>query len=204
MSAATAYLVTRLEDGFGDVFPLQEGQRLTLGRADTNSVVLKNELCSQEHAEVYFADGHWRVRDLDSLNGTCLNGAPLDGEWELAPGDELQVGRTKLLFVANLGELPPLPAAPSATDGVSIKKRLGQTRFLTPQPETHADETPPPGQSSRDNLSRDLSLLYRLALDMGSAKSCLEEVGGIRLAGKRSRAAQCHRTRRGPGRHLDD
>jgi len=170
-AAATAYLVTRLEDGFGDVFPLQEGQRFTLGRANTNRVVLKDELCSREHAEVYFADGHWRVRDLDSLNGTRLNGAPLDGEWELAPGDEFQVGRTKFLFVENLGELPTLPAAPRATDGVSIKKRLGQTRFLTPQPETHADVTPPPGQSGHHNLSRDLSLLYRLALDMGSANT---------------------------------
>src|SRR5205823_13250377 len=52
---------------------------------------------------------------------------------------------------------------------VSIKKRLGQTRFLTPLPEGSQDtgETPPPTQ--RHALSRDLALLYRLALDMGSA-----------------------------------
>jgi Nif-specific regulatory protein len=176
MAAATsAYLVIRLDDGYGDVFPLQEGQRFTLGRANTNRIVLKDELCSREHAEVYFADGRWRLRDLSSLNGTRLNGAPLDGEWELAPTDEFQVGRTKVLFVENLGELPTLPAPPrdtgTDTDGVSIKKRLGQTRFLTPEPETPGDETPPPGQSTRHSLSRDLSLLYRLALDMGSANT---------------------------------
>src|SRR5438105_87055 len=161
---AAAYLVIRLEDGYGDVFPLQEGQRFTLGRANTNRIVLKDDLCSREHAEVYFADGRWRLRDLDSLNGTRLNGAPLDGEWELAPADEFQVGRTKVLFVENLGELPSLAAVARDTDGVSIKKRLGQTRFLTPQPEapqpeTRPDETPAPGMSrGRHSLSRDLSL----------------------------------------------
>src|SRR5437764_7552744 len=123
MEAGTGpYLVTRRDDGYGDVIALEVGQRCTLGRANTNRVVLKDELCSREHAEVYFADGRWRLRDLKSLNGTRLNGAPLDGEWELAPTDEFQVGRTKVLFVENLGELPTLPAGPRDTDGVSIKK----------------------------------------------------------------------------------
>src|SRR4029077_8942241 len=67
-----------------------------------------------------------------------------------------------------LEELPNLPlAAPPEEEGVSIKKRSGQTRFLTPVP----DDDPPPEDTApgRRNLSRDLSLLYRLALDMGSA-----------------------------------
>jgi Nif-specific regulatory protein len=172
-AAAGAFLVVRLEDGYGDVFPLVVGQRYTLGRAATNRIVLKDDLCSREHAEVYFAEGRWRLRDLESLNGTRLNGSPLDSEWELAPGDEVLVGRSQLLFVDSMDQLPDVPAAPRAGEGVSIKKRLGQTRFLTPQPpglsldEPVGDNTVP--VSSRHSLSRDLSLLYRLALDMGSA-----------------------------------
>jgi Nif-specific regulatory protein len=168
--AAAAYLVVRLDDGYGDVFPLQEGQRLTLGRASTNPIVLKDELCSREHAEVYHADGHWRLRDLKSLNGTRLNGSPLDGDSELAPGDVFQTGRTRFLFVRKLEELPAVSAPPREVEGVSIKKRLGQTRFLTPLPEPSSSEsTLQASEVSRHNLSRDLSLLYRLALDMGSA-----------------------------------
>ena len=49
------YLVTRRDDGYGEVFPLQAGQRTTLGRAGTNRILLKDELCSREHAEVHFA-----------------------------------------------------------------------------------------------------------------------------------------------------
>src|SRR5262245_26484899 len=168
------YLVIRLDDGFGEVFPLEPGQRCTLGRANTNRIVLKDELSSREHAEVYFAEGRWRLRDLKSLNGTRLNGQPLDSEWELGPGDEFQVGRTQFIYVEKLEELPGAPGQPRDTsedvDGVSIKKRLGQTRFLTPVPEA-APEDGASTLTARHSLSRDLSLLYRLALDMGSANT---------------------------------
>src|SRR5262249_46813012 len=139
----TAYLVVRREDGFGDVYPLIAGQRFTLGRAATNRIVLKDELCSREHAEVYHADGRWRLRDLDSLNGTRVNGDPLDSEWELSPGDEVNVGRTHLIFVEDMAQLPDLPPRDEADDGVSIKKRLGQTRFLTPVPSDGHDDSQP-------------------------------------------------------------
>src|SRR5262249_35861856 len=50
---ATAYVAIRREDGSGDVCALMAGQRYTLGRATTNRIVLKDELCSREHAEIY-------------------------------------------------------------------------------------------------------------------------------------------------------
>jgi Nif-specific regulatory protein len=180
------YLVIRLEDGFGEVFPLEPGQRYTLGRANTNRIVLKDDLASREHAEVYFADGHWRLRDLKSLNGTRLNGQAVDGEGELAPGDEFQVGRSVFLHVLSLAELPSPPAPPEqngadAGTGIAIRKRLGQTRFLTPVPEAVSDETMTP-DGGRRSLSRDLSLLYRLALDMGSANT-RDELARIVLDG---------------------
>jgi transcriptional regulator with GAF, ATPase, and Fis domain/pSer/pThr/pTyr-binding forkhead associated (FHA) protein len=173
MSAGTtAYLVVRREDGFGDVFPLVVGQTYTLGRAATNRIVLKDDLCSREHAEISYRGGRWRLRDLNSLNGTRVNGVRLDDEWELAPQDDVYLGRTHLLFVEDMAQLPDLPPQKeqASSEGVAIRKRLGQTRFLTPQSELAADQgTIVPGQ--RHALSRDLSLLYRLALDMGSAST---------------------------------
>src|SRR5262245_36482623 len=133
-TGATAYLVVLREDGFGDVFPLAVGQKYTLGRASTSRFVLKDDLCSREHAEVFHSDGRWRVRDLNSLNGTRVNREPLDGEGrELAPNDELHLGRTHLLFVEDMNQLPDLPDQAGPPEGVSIKKRLWFTRFLEPR-----------------------------------------------------------------------
>src|SRR6516165_922237 len=106
---ASAYLVIRRDDGFGEVYPLVEGQRCTLGRANTNRIVIKDELSSREHAEVHYGDGRWRLRDLGSLNGTRLNGAAVDSEWELGPGDEINIGRTRFMFVQDMSQLPNLP-----------------------------------------------------------------------------------------------
>ena len=113
-SSTTAYLVVRRDDGFGDVFPLTPGQSCGLGRASTNRIVLKDDLCSREHAEVSSSDSRWRVRDLGSLNGTFVNDrnighrekgtrpwetvpADLDGV-ELHAGDRLAVGSSEFLI----------------------------------------------------------------------------------------------------------
>src|SRR5262249_41374025 len=46
-SAATAFLVVKRDDGFGDVFQLVAGQRYNMGRATSNRIVLKDDLCSR-------------------------------------------------------------------------------------------------------------------------------------------------------------
>ena len=45
----------------------------------------------------------YRVRDVGSLNGTYINRERID-EQELGEGDELQVGKFKLVFVFGTGE----------------------------------------------------------------------------------------------------
>jgi Nif-specific regulatory protein len=174
---AAAYLVIRRDDGFGDVYPLTPGQRYTLGRAATNPIIIKDDLCSREHAEVSFAEGRWHLRDLKSLNGTRINGGPLNGEWTLSPADEVHLGHTRLVFVENMAQLPDLPFLPS-TENVAIKKRLGHTRFLTPLPAVppSAGDQADGRAETRHELSFDLARLYRLAVDMGAASSYAELV----------------------------
>ena len=172
-TGAAAYLVVRREDGYGDVFPLTSGQRHLMGRANTNRIVLKDDLCSREHAEIFQLDGHWFLRDLNSLNGTRVNGDTLSTDRELQPKDEVGLGRSFLVFVDNLNQLPSLPTAPSPSDGtVSIKKRLRQTRFLSPigpEKTPNRSAVAQQAQPASHNLGEDLALLYRLALQMGSA-----------------------------------
>ena len=124
----TAYLVVRRDDGFGDVFPLDRRHSVHLGRAATNRIVLKDDLCSREHAEVCFADGRWRVRDLGSLNGTRVNGERLDGEWELAPSDEVHLGRTPLAVRRGHGPAARPAAGRRADAGRRRRSRSASAR----------------------------------------------------------------------------
>ena len=65
-----AYLVIREGSKWTDVFRLVPGQAVTIGRAPTNQIVVKDERCSRCHAEIFFSDSQWMLRDLDSRNGT--------------------------------------------------------------------------------------------------------------------------------------
>jgi transcriptional regulator with GAF, ATPase, and Fis domain len=175
-AGTTAFLVVCRDDGFGDVFQLVAGQSFTLGRAPTNQIVVKDDLCSREHAEVYSSSDRWWLRDLHSLNGTRVNDERVETERELEPLDKVQLGRTQYIFVEDMDQLPNVPAQEAQAGDLAIKKRLNQTRFLTPLPLPHAPEATPPENpeqtlplNAQGTLSRDLSLLYRLALDMGTA-----------------------------------
>ena len=72
-----AYLVIREGAKWTDVFRLTPGQTVTIGRSPTNQIIIKDERCSRNHAELFLADDQWTLRDLDSRNGTVL-GSEID------------------------------------------------------------------------------------------------------------------------------
>ena len=80
-----AYLVIREGSKWTDVFRLVPGQTVTIGRAPTNQIVIKDERCSRNHAEVFMSDGQWTLRDLDSRNGTVVGEQLINGDWSCSP-----------------------------------------------------------------------------------------------------------------------
>lgn len=81
------------EPGIGAAFPLDAVA--TLGRDVNNTIVVDDPFASTEHAVLSFRGRAWYLEDLDSTNGTYLNGAPIDGLASVAFGDEIQVGRVR-------------------------------------------------------------------------------------------------------------
>ena len=71
----------------------------TAGRHPESDIFLDDVTVSRRHAEVRRRDDRFFVRDLGSLNGTYVNRERVD-ETELASGDELQIGKFKLVFFA--------------------------------------------------------------------------------------------------------
>ena len=81
-----------------ELIPLT-GQRVTIGKASTNDVSLEHdETVSRLHAVLESLGLAWSIRDLGSRNGTYLNGERITAERVLRSGDEVRVGKTRLLF----------------------------------------------------------------------------------------------------------
>ena len=107
MSETTAYLVIREGSKWTDVFRLVPGESVTIGRAPTNKIVVKDERASRNHAEVFHSQGGWILRDLDSRNGTVVDGQRLTGDYPLEPGDIVRIGNSHLAYVHDLAEAFP-------------------------------------------------------------------------------------------------
>lgn len=68
----------------------------SIGRASGNTVVLTDDYVSNEHALLMLRGQQWWLEDLNSRNGTYLNGVPLQEPTIVSPGDLLTIGRTEL------------------------------------------------------------------------------------------------------------
>ena len=71
---------------------------VSLGRDPRSDIFLDDVTVSRRHAEVARAGARYSIRDVGSLNGTYVNRQLVD-EGELNEGDEVQVGKFKLVFV---------------------------------------------------------------------------------------------------------
>jgi len=72
------------------------GRTITIGRSQSNDIVLDDRYVSSCHCQVAERQGVYRVRDLGSRNGTHVNGVRVD-DGVLRPGARLSVGRETLL-----------------------------------------------------------------------------------------------------------
>jgi DNA-binding winged helix-turn-helix (wHTH) protein len=77
--------------------PLMNGANV-IGRAGDATIRIDSPGVSRHHARILVSDGHARIEDYQSKNGTYLNGAPLSAPAPLADGDEIQLGRVVLIF----------------------------------------------------------------------------------------------------------
>lgn len=133
---------------------------VTLGREEGNALRLNDERVSRYHAKVQTEDGDIILTDLDSTNGTRVNGSTVQIR-RLRAGDQISIGRTMLLF----GSMEEIEArrltktgSPTAEGGVQTVQaaelaaaaRSGEIFARTHDSDTQSsdwryreDETPP-------------------------------------------------------------
>ena len=166
--APQSYLHVRDPVAGESVVRLVPGTRVTLGRAPSNDIVLHDERASRVHAEVReaTAGGAWTIRDLQSRNGTTVNGAVVTADQPLATDDVIRVGMVDVHFctgdpptgpgTAVTGDMPPDDREWQA----SITHRRSRGRLLEDISES-ADSVPRVGRAAAD--------LCRLAFALAGA-----------------------------------
>ena len=81
----------------------------TIGRAEDNNIVVDDRWVSRYHAQVRREEGRYIVVDLDSKNGTLVNGQRIAGATPLTDGDQVQVTPLIKLTFVDYGATAPLP-----------------------------------------------------------------------------------------------
>ncbi|MDN5858050.1 MAG: FHA domain-containing protein [Pseudonocardia sp.] len=115
--SATAYLEV-WHPGGPQLYPLV-GDQVTIGRhPDCDLIVEHDGSVSRRHARIEALAGGWGVQDLGSSAGTTVSGHDVIGMRALCDGDELQLGRTRLVFRQTV------PDAVAPTEGVVAPPEL--------------------------------------------------------------------------------
>jgi pSer/pThr/pTyr-binding forkhead associated (FHA) protein len=124
-----------------------KGQRLmvktpvvNIGRADYNDIVLPDESVSTAHAKLQRREGVWVLVDLDSTNGTFVDGDPVKGEAALAPGATIRFGDVSTVFE------PTDDAAGVAKGGGT---RMIEMLTMSPPPPPPLPRAPAPSPAPR-------------------------------------------------------
>ncbi|MFU0824117.1 FHA domain-containing protein [Clostridium sp.] len=74
----------------GSVIPIHS--KMTVGRKEDNLLVLHDQYVSGHHAVIFIKNNEYFIKDLDSTNGTLLNGTRLDKVLALNVDDEIIIG----------------------------------------------------------------------------------------------------------------
>ncbi|MEZ6142977.1 MAG: sigma 54-interacting transcriptional regulator [Zavarzinella sp.] len=169
-SETTAYLVARInKTEYGEVYPLRRGVVYGVGRSVKNRIILPDDQCSRDHAELSYYEGNWYVRDLGSTNGTRVNNQLIQNDHLLQAKDRVQFGIVEYLFVVDPADLPPAGISMSTKqleEKLEVTGQAKKSKFADPE----ADEEIT--QAFRDEHAKHAPVaLYRLALQLGASKT---------------------------------
>ena len=90
-----ARLVLLSEGMTGKTYELKV-EKTTVGRVDDNTFPIPDGSVSSHHAEIVLRGNDIIIRDLNSTNGTFINGTQITGEAPLKPGQILRLGQVEM------------------------------------------------------------------------------------------------------------
>ncbi len=147
------------------------GERTVVGRSPEADITLEDDAVSWNHLEIERRGDVLMATDLDSRNGTALNGEPLDKPRRLRDGDTLIIGDCRL--EVSTGAATPVGATVASTEpGVALseEERATAAALVAPYRNEGAFAGRP---ATRAEIAADLNVSERTAqrrLDALAAK----------------------------------
>ncbi|MCC6739697.1 MAG: FHA domain-containing protein [Planctomycetia bacterium] len=103
---------------------------ITLGRVSSNTIQVKDIKASRNHCEIRRTESGWKLVDLESSNGTSVNGTKVNAH-VLVPGDLISIGAFELVFEPEQSAALKVPARPASEP---VEKTVVDTTPARPAP----------------------------------------------------------------------
>jgi transcriptional regulator with GAF, ATPase, and Fis domain len=145
--------------------PLAEGET-TIGRDATNGIAVADPSVSRKHFQLSRHDGRFRIRDLESRNGTLVNGAAVEEHW-LEHGDQIAAGDSTFVFLIEEDDTSAVAGRVEFEGGDSASA----TTVIHPRDVVYLQP---------DRLSRELPASSRVAQDLNALLKISRIVHAIR------------------------
>lgn len=152
MESAPVRLIVTHGPNLGHEYILR-GDEASIGRSDSNSIVLPSPEISRRHARLWQEGESTFLEDLGSTNGTYVNNRRLHDPVALFDGDEVQIGDSfRLLFTSPGGVTRPISLVPEVEDGEpqSALKSSEPSGIPTSLPASEIPTPTPPLSTSTD------------------------------------------------------
>jgi pSer/pThr/pTyr-binding forkhead associated (FHA) protein len=99
-----------------------------VGRVEDNAFQIPEPSVSSHHGEIIFQKGVVTIRDLNSTNGTFINGQQITTDSPLKPGQILRLGQIELRLEANSPGPAPAPSAAASASPVGAPPKAAPSR----------------------------------------------------------------------------
>lgn len=126
---------------------------VTMGRAADCTIPIKDRFLSRHHAEIFFNDDAWHIRDSGSANGTYVNSIRIEEVIRLGKGDRILLGDTELVLGGN--------EAAESTPRFQIDETDSGLSFAIPVQEIVRQET-----AKAQKGGEGLTIINRLAMEL--------------------------------------
>ena len=99
-----------------------------IGAGEHNDLVIKDSTVSKRHCEITVDQSGYQIRDLDSTNGTRVQGVRVSSA-HLAPGSEIQLGKTRIVFCP-IQDANDIPLSPNESFGKMLGRSVPMRRIF--------------------------------------------------------------------------